>query len=146
MNSAARCWLSAALPPFPKTMTLPGGSARQFTYDPLMRLKDITSKDPGQNTLINYQYTFDKMDNITAKQTEYEGFVQTIFGPEGRVAEKNSELVRPIVDKINLVLKQIGDDEGYTMVFDASIGGIVYAADGIDLTDRVLEELNKGLE
>ena len=53
----------------PKSMILPGGSTKTFEYDPLMRVKSITAKDPGQNVLLNYQYTFDKMDNITSKVT-----------------------------------------------------------------------------
>ncbi|MCK4542700.1 MAG: RHS domain-containing protein [Spirochaetales bacterium] len=55
----------------PKSMILPGGSTKQFEYDPLMRVKSITAKDPGQNVLLNYQYTFDKMNNITSKTTEH---------------------------------------------------------------------------
>ena len=55
----------------PKSMMLPGGSTRQFEYDPLMRVKSITAKDPGQNVLLNYQYSHDKVDNITEKATEH---------------------------------------------------------------------------
>ncbi|MEA3476644.1 MAG: RHS repeat-associated core domain-containing protein, partial [Bacteroidota bacterium] len=55
----------------PESMTLPAGATKDFTYDSLMRLKSITTKDPGQNNLIDYQYTYDKMDNITAKETEH---------------------------------------------------------------------------
>ncbi len=52
-------------------MMLPGGSTKQFEYDPLMRVKSITAKDPGQNDLLNYQYNYDKVDNITSKVTEH---------------------------------------------------------------------------
>ena len=55
----------------PDNVTLPGGSKRDYTYDPLMRVKSITSKDPGQNILLNYQYNYDKMDNIVSKTTEH---------------------------------------------------------------------------
>jgi RHS repeat-associated protein len=55
----------------PASMTLPGGTTRDFSYDPLMRIKQITSKDPGANVMLNYQYDYDKMDNITAKATEH---------------------------------------------------------------------------
>ncbi|MHA2254144.1 MAG: RHS repeat-associated core domain-containing protein, partial [Candidatus Kariarchaeaceae archaeon] len=55
----------------PSNISLPGGSTKEYVYDPLMRIKTITSKDPGQNALLNYQYTYDKMDNITAKDTEH---------------------------------------------------------------------------
>ncbi len=50
---------------------LPGGSRRQYVYDPLMRLKSIMAKDPGQNVVMGYQYSYDKMDNIIEKATEH---------------------------------------------------------------------------
>ena len=49
----------------PTAITLPGGSTKDFAYDPLMRIKNITVKDPAQNLLMGYQYTHDRMDNIT---------------------------------------------------------------------------------
>jgi len=55
----------------PTEVILPGGSKREYAYDPLMRVKSITAKDPAQNILLNYQYNYDKMDNITAKVTEH---------------------------------------------------------------------------
>jgi YD repeat-containing protein len=36
-----------------------------------MRINSITAKDPGQNPLMNYQYTYDKMDNIVSKVTDH---------------------------------------------------------------------------
>ena len=53
-------------------MTLPEGSTKEFAYVQLMRVKSITAKDPGQNVLLNYQYSHDKVDNIT-KKTTYHG-------------------------------------------------------------------------
>jgi YD repeat-containing protein len=55
----------------PTSILFPGGSKREFEYDPLMRIKKSTSFDPGQNVLLNYQYTYDKMDNIRTKATEH---------------------------------------------------------------------------
>jgi len=52
-------------------ITLPGGSTKEYTYDPLMRTQSITAKDPGQNPVMNYQYTYDRMDNIVSKVTEH---------------------------------------------------------------------------
>ena len=55
----------------PEEVILPGGSRRQYVYDPLMRVKSITAKDPGQNVVLSYLYSYDKMDNITEKSTEH---------------------------------------------------------------------------
>jgi RHS repeat-associated protein len=55
----------------PENITLPGGGRKEYVYDPLMRVNSIKSKDPGQNIFIDYQYTYDKMDNIQTKETEH---------------------------------------------------------------------------
>ena len=55
----------------PTEVILPGGGKREYAYDPLMRVKSIAAKDPAQNILLNYQYDYDKVDNITAKVTEH---------------------------------------------------------------------------
>ncbi|HVP22587.1 MAG TPA: hypothetical protein VMS77_01590, partial [Conexivisphaerales archaeon] len=55
----------------PLTVILPGGSKREYGYDGLMRTQAITVKDPLQNPLMAYGYTYDRMDNITGKGTEH---------------------------------------------------------------------------
>ena len=55
----------------PAEETLPGGGKRRYQYDPLMRVTNIEARDPGDNQQLNYAYTYDKVDNITAKQTEH---------------------------------------------------------------------------
>jgi RHS repeat-associated protein len=55
----------------PSEITLPGGTKKNYEYDPLMRLNSISVKDPGENNLMNYQYGYDRMDNILTKNTEH---------------------------------------------------------------------------
>ncbi len=55
----------------PASMMLPGGTTKQFTYDPMMRTTGIDVADPGQNEVLNYSYAYDRMDNITSKATEH---------------------------------------------------------------------------
>lgn len=109
-------------------------------------LDSLQAEYQAQSLILSDTRKQEKNQLISAKQSDYEAFVQSVWGPQGKLAAKNSELIQPIIEKINVVLQKIGDEEGYTIVFDASSGGIVYASEGIDLTDRVLEELNRGLE
>ncbi len=60
-----------------------------------------------------------------------------------RLIQRNAELSAPINNRINEILNRIGDDEDYDFIFDANQGNIVYAKDDFDLTDRILEELEK---
>ena len=55
----------------PESISFPGGSTKNYEYDPLMRVKRITSKAPGGNVLVDYDYTYDRMDNVTTKATEH---------------------------------------------------------------------------
>jgi RHS repeat-associated protein len=59
----------------PAQITYPGGSITQQQYDPLMRLKQILVKDPGQTEILNYQYGFDNVGNIKTKTTEHGNYV-----------------------------------------------------------------------
>ena len=54
----------------PAQITLPGGTVRNMDYDGLLRLKDISVKDPGQSQVLSYQYGYDLTNNITTKATE----------------------------------------------------------------------------
>lgn len=53
----------------PANITLPGGTTKTYAYDPLMRVKEITVKDPARNILMSFHYDYDKMNNILTKNT-----------------------------------------------------------------------------
>lgn len=85
----------------------------------------------------------EKEANLEAKKLEYQRFTNDFFGPGGKAERRNTELTKPILDKINLVLEKIATEENYIMIFDSVNGNIAYAKKGLDLTDLVLEELKK---
>lgn len=55
----------------PATMSLPGGTVKEYTYDPLMRYTGINTDAPDNSALMDYGYTHDKMDNVLSKATEH---------------------------------------------------------------------------
>ena len=68
------------------------------------------------------------------------------MNPEGgEFYRKNQELFQPIIKKINDVIAKVGAEEEYDMIFDASSGALLHALPKYDLTERILEELNKGV-
>ena len=74
---------------------------------------------------------------------EYNQYMSDVFSDDGQAAKRNKELTQPIVEKINKILEQMSEAEGYSLVFDIANANIVYAKKEFDLTDRVLEELGK---
>ena len=55
----------------PISITLPGATQKQYTYGPLMRVESISVTDPDQNVLMDYNYSYDRMNNILTKSTEH---------------------------------------------------------------------------
>jgi RHS repeat-associated protein len=53
-----------------KRMTLPGGAAQAFDYDPLRRLTAIQAFDPAQNPVLSRSYTHAPNDDILTAVTE----------------------------------------------------------------------------
>ena len=76
-------------------------------------------------------------------QVDILNFEQINFAPGGSLEKKWQEMMKPIVDKVQIAIDRIGTEEGFDIIFDTKNGFILYAKDDYDLTNRVLEELNK---
>lgn len=85
----------------------------------------------------------EKEEFLETKKLAYHKFTEDIFAPNGKVEKRNAELTKPILDKINKVLEKIALENNFDIIFDSVNGNIAYAKEALDLTDKVLEELEK---
>ena len=109
-------------------------------------LEELRKELESQRLLLSQAALDEKERSLQAKVSEYERFIQSVWGPTGKIAERNAELTKPIIEKIRTVLDKLGQEQGYSLIFDAADGNIVYGEKALDLTDQVLTELNKELE
>lgn len=77
---------------------------------------------------------------IQAKQSEYEKRAQDL---QKKAQERQAEIFRPIMQRINKVIEDIRAKDGYAMIFDAgNQSGVVVAADStLDITNEVIAKL-----
>lgn len=54
----------------PAQITFPGGTARNERYDPLLRSKAVQVRGPLQGEVVNRQYTYDRVGNLSERVTE----------------------------------------------------------------------------
>jgi outer membrane protein len=106
----------------------------------ILQMKEQLEK---QSLLLSAERKKEIEDQLQTKMVDYQKFVQTTFGQEGSAMKKNTELTKPIIDRINKIIDKIAKEEKYDFIFDARAGGIVFAKKGYDLTSRVLELLSK---
>lgn len=119
----------------------------QETAEEMVReLESLKSELESQRLMLSGEALGKKEEEIRSKQREYEDFIQRIWGPDGQATQKNVELTRPVIDKVNSVLEILAEEEGFTMIFDIAEGGVVYAKEGLDLTGLVLDQLNEEFE
>ncbi len=79
---------------------------------------------------------------IEEKEKELNDFIESIFGENGLAAQRNNELLEPILVKLQEAIKRVADQNNYSIVLDASGGTVVYAVPAIDITQLVIDELD----
>ncbi len=110
------------------------------------KIKELEEQQEKQGLLMSSEKKKSLQEEISRLKVEYKEFVYKVFGQGGDAFKKNTEYTKPILKQINAILDEIGKNEGYDFIFDATAGGLVYARDAYDLTDRLIKELNKGIQ
>lgn len=109
-------------------------------------LKELQDQLESQSLLLSEERKREKQQEIQNLAIAYQQFLQEKWGQQGEVVKKEVELIQPVYDKINAAIKKIGEAEGFDYIFDVVGANILFAAnDQPDLTDNLLDELNKGL-
>ena len=73
-----------------------------------------------------------KIIDLKARQRQYQDVLR----------ELNLNLSKQITKDVFEIVEKIGKGEGYTLILDRRVGGIVYAPTAVDITDKVIKEYN----
>jgi outer membrane protein len=84
-----------------------------------------------------------KNAEVDQRKRRYDSYVAEVYGKGGKIDQRYKELIAPIVGKIDSAVAKLSADEGFSLILDASKSGVVYAQDGLDLTEVVIEDLNR---
>ncbi|MBW2019933.1 MAG: OmpH family outer membrane protein [Deltaproteobacteria bacterium] len=58
------------------------------------------------------------------------------------LSELNVNLSKQIMKDVFEIVERIGKREGYLLIIDRRIGGVIYAPNAIDITDKIIQEYN----
>ena len=75
---------------------------------------------------------------LKQEELEIAKFQQEI---QQKLYEKSETLLKPIRDKIQAAIDEVAKDNGYTYIFDRSVGIILYAEDSTDISGLVRAKL-----
>jgi len=112
--------------------------------------KQIDSKE---KEILKLKETIEKQQNILSKDAlqkkaeEYYAAVTELqkmyYEFQQDLGQKEAEATQGILVKMQAIIKAMGQTGGYTMIYDASGGAVVWAPSHLDLTDKLIAEYNK---
>ena len=93
------------------------------------RQQGVLSEDALKKKVEKYQ------EDLMALQTEYVDY-------QRELSTKEAELTKKILDKMQAILRRIGQTDGYTLILEANEGGVVWVPSNLDLTDVLIQRDN----
>jgi outer membrane protein len=60
------------------------------------------------------------------------------------LAAKEGELTKSIVERMERILRRIGQTEGYTMILERNEAGVIFVPGNLDVTDLLIQRYNAG--
>lgn len=109
----------------------------QKKQDELKKLKDDLEK---QAMLLSAEARAAKERDYQQKVKDYQRLTKDI---QEELQQTDADYTRKILEDIFKVVQQIGKQENYTMILEKTESSILYASDGIDMTDRVIQSFDR---
>ena len=106
------------------------------------KYEDYTKKQVLMSTETQEQTEQELLKQKEALDKAYDALYNT---QTGSIARKQDDYMKPVIDDINEILTRIGENEGYDFILDAEQGGVLFANEKHDISDYILEEINKGV-
>ncbi len=118
--------------------------------------KDFDEKqkelDRKQDDLKRMRADLDKQAVVMsdqARREKEEEFQRKAMETQGRFLElqkdlsgREREMTRGIFDKMGVIIREIAEAEGFTMVFEKTDSGLLYAPPALDLTNELIRKYN----
>lgn len=99
-------------------------------------LEEMQDDFEKKSSLLSDKAKQEKQDEFQKKLQEYQ---KLLADSQKEINEKEGDVTKKIIDDIRGIAKDIGKKEGYTLIFEETEISVIYAMDGLDLTDKVIE-------
>jgi outer membrane protein len=96
-----------------------------------------------QDPLLSEAARLEKETALQKAVSDYDKFVQDFWGPQGKVQRLNDEMTREVISKVRDAVELLANRQGYDLVLDAADGNVIFGVKSLDLTQQVLDDLNK---
>jgi len=97
-----------------------------------------------QEFMMSEERKREKVNEITQKERELQEFGMKKLGPQNsELVQIQNQLMQPILKTFADACDAVGKERGFDYILDAGTGGILFALESNNLTEEVLEQMNK---
>jgi outer membrane protein len=101
-------------------------------------IQTLTADYQRQQLMLSATAKTQREEEIRRKQQEAQARVDAL---ETQAAQRQEQLVKPVMDRVNQVIEQIRAEGSYAFIFDVAAGSIIAADPKLDLTPMVIQRL-----
>ena len=105
-------------------------------------LEELIEEYEKQKLILSEEKKKEKEAAIRAKQEGLDAYTRQIYGPGGSAEKKQETLVGPLLEDVNKAIEAVAIENGYDVIFTLQ-SGLGYINPSFDVTDKVLEQLEK---
>jgi len=115
---------------------------RQKTLD--KQQEDLRTMKEGiekQRDVLSREVYAKKVEELQKALAELQN---TYLEFQRELASKEAELTKPLIERMQRIVRQLGQSEGYALVVERGEAGVIYVPTSYDLTDVLIQRYNAG--
>ena len=101
------------------------------------KLRDALQK---QGLVLSQEAKLDKELEYKRNVRDFQDLLQSF---QRKTKAEEARLTQPIIQMMIGAIQDYGKKNGYTMIVDGKAGGFLYADDTVDITNKIIVEVNK---
>ena len=106
------------------------------------QVKQLRDQVRDQSPILSALKRQEMEEALQRATSDYEKFIQDIWGPNGKAAQENERATGDVVTQIRAAVEKVAGTRGLELVLDSAGGVIIYADRTMDITSLVIQELN----
>jgi|YelNatPaOPRAMG01_1025707.scaffolds.fasta_scaffold05817_9 outer membrane protein len=106
-------------------------------------LEEMQKSLEAQSSLLSRDALVEKQAEFVKKRDQFLKLVQQY---DEELQKQDSELTKDILSQLQDIITKIGKEGKYSLIIEKSQGGILYAPESEDLTDKVMKLFNQQAE
>jgi outer membrane protein len=101
-------------------------------------IRNLKEQIDQQSLMLSEAKRIEKNQELQALYQKAQNYQTQKWGERGEAFQRQQELLKPLIDKIQKVIDRIAEEEDYDFIFDTVAGNVLFA-----ITEDVLKELEK---